>query len=110
MSGKSFLILGAMTLASLGVASAKSYDVVLVAPAMAGANELKPGDYKLKIEGSQAVFTDVRSDKSFSVPVKVENSDKKFGNTSVESANQNGMDTIQSIDLAGSNTRVMLGQ
>jgi hypothetical protein len=110
MSGKSFLIVGVMTLASLGIASAKSYNIVLAAPAMAGTNELKPGDYKLKLEGSQAVFTDLRNDKSFSVPVKVENSDKKFRDTLVETGNQNGMDVIQSIDLGDSNTRVTLGQ
>jgi hypothetical protein len=77
---------------------------------MAGATQLKPGEYKLKVEGSQAVFTDAENAKSFSVPVKVENSDKKFNYTSVESTNQNGMDQINAIDLAGSNTRLNLGQ
>jgi hypothetical protein len=110
MTGKSLLIVGALTLSSLGIASAKSYDIVLNAPARAGATELKPGDYKLKVEGSQAVFTDAENAKSVSVPVKVENSDKKFKNTAVESTNQNGMDTIQAIDLGGSNTRLTLGQ
>jgi hypothetical protein len=110
MTGKSLLIVGALTLSSLGIASAKSYDIVLNAPARAGATELKPGDYKLKVEGSQAVFTDAENAKSVSVPVKVENSDKKFNNTAVESTNQNGMDTIQAIDLGGSNTRLTLGQ
>jgi hypothetical protein len=110
MTGKSLLIVGALTLSSLGIASAKSYDIVLNAPAMAGATELKPGEYKLKVEGSQAVFTDAGSAKSVSVPVKVENSGKKFDYTSVESSNQGGMDTIQAIDLGGSNTRLAIGQ
>jgi len=110
MNAKSLLIVGAFTFASLGIASAKSYDITLNAPAMAGATQLKPGEYKLKVEGSQAVFTDTENAKSFSVPVKVENSDKKFNYTSVESTNQNGMDQINAIDLAGSNTRLNLGQ
>jgi hypothetical protein len=110
MTGKSILTAGALMLSTLGIASAKSYDIVLVAPAMAGTNELKSGDYKVKIEGDQAVFTGAQNEKSFSVPVKVENTDKKFNYTSIESANQNGMDTIQAIDLGGSNTRVILGQ
>ncbi len=109
MTGKSLFMVGALVLSSLGIASAKSYDIVLQAPAMAGANELKPGDYKLKVEGSQAVFT-AENAKSFSVPVKVENSDKKFADTSVETTNQGGMDNIQAIDLGGSNTRLRLGQ
>jgi hypothetical protein len=110
MTGKSLLMVGALTLSSLGIASAKSYDIVLSAPARAGATELKPGDYKLKIEGSQAVFTGAENAKSVSVPVKVENSDKKFNNTVVESTNQDGMDNIHAIDLGGSNTRLNLGQ
>jgi hypothetical protein len=109
MSGKSLIIMGALALSSLGIASAKSYDIVLEAPAMAGTNELKAGEYKLKVEGSEAVFTG-QNTKSFSVPVKVENSDKKFANTSVETTNQGGMDNIQAIDLGGSNTRLRLGQ
>src|SRR5580658_6452850 len=110
MTAKSLFIVGALTLSSLGIASAKSYDIVLSAPAMAGATELKPGEYKIKVEGSQAVFTGAEGSKSFSVPVKVENSGKKFDYTSVESSNQGGMDTIQAIDLGGSNTRLAIGQ
>ena len=109
MNGKSLLIVGALTLASIGVASAKSYEVVLTAPAMAGSTELKPGEYKLKVQGSEVVFTDENA-KSVSVPVKIENGSKKFGYTSVESTNKGGMDTIQAIDLANSNTRLMVSQ
>jgi hypothetical protein len=109
MTGKSLLMVGALTLSSLGMASAKSYDIVLQAPAMAGTTELKPGEYKLKVEGSEAVFT-AQNAKSFSVPVKVENSDQKFANTSVETSNQGGMDNIQAIDLGGSSTRLRVGQ
>jgi hypothetical protein len=109
MTGKSLLTLGALTLATVGLASAKSYDVDLVANAKAGTVELKPGEYKLKVEGSQATFTD-QNGKSVTVPVKVENSDKKFSDTRIETANQNGMDTIQAIDLGGSETRLNLGQ
>jgi hypothetical protein len=110
MNAKSLLIAGALTLASLGVASAKSYDVVLSAPAIAGATQLKPGEYKVKVQGSEAVFIDQQSSKSFSIPVKIENGSKKFGYTSIESTNNGGMDTIQSIDLADSNTRLVVGQ
>ncbi|HTW64987.1 MAG TPA: hypothetical protein VME17_10245 [Bryobacteraceae bacterium] len=110
MTAKSLLIVSALALSSLGIASAKSYDVTLLAPAMAGTNELKPGVYKVKIEGSQAVFTDVQDGKSVRVPVKVENNPKKFGYTELETANQNGMDTIRAIELGDSNTRITLGQ
>src|SRR5271170_7069233 len=110
MTTRSLLIVGALTLSSLGIASARSFDVILSAPAMAGNTELKAGQYKLKVDGSQAIFTDVESSKSFTVAVKVENAARKFGETMVESHNQNGMDNIQAIDLAGSNTRLEFGQ
>jgi hypothetical protein len=110
MSGKSLLIVGALTLASLGIASAKSYDIILTSPTKAGATELKPGEYKLKVEGSQAVFVEAQSSKSFSVPVTVENGSKKFDNTSVESTSEAGMDNIHAIDLGGSTTRLRIGQ
>jgi len=108
MSTKSLLMVGAMTIASLSIASAKSYDVVLNAPAKAGTTELTPGEYKVKIEGSQAVFTNVLSNKSVSVPAQVENGQRKFPYTSLETISQDGMDNIQAIDLADSNTRVTL--
>ncbi|MGP0074067.1 MAG: hypothetical protein ACLPWF_19315 [Bryobacteraceae bacterium] len=108
MSTRSLLMVGAMTIASLNIASAKSYDIVLNAPAKAGTTELKPGEYKVKIEGSQAVFTNVQSNISVSVPAQVENAQKKFPYTSLETTSQDGMDNIQAIDLADSNTRVTL--
>lgn len=110
MTTKSLLIVGALTLSSLGVASAKSFDIIFTAPSKAGNTELKPGEYKLKVDGSQAVFSDAQSGKSFTVPVKVENASTKFDHTMVNTTNQNGMDNIQSIDLAGSTTKLEFGQ
>jgi hypothetical protein len=111
MNAKSLLIVGAIALSSLGIASAKSYDVVLSQPAMAGDTELKAGEYKLKVEGSQAIFTDAQNAKSsVSVPVKIENSDRKFNSTALETTNQSGTASIQAIELGGSNTRLTLGQ
>lgn len=109
MKLKSLLIVGALALSSAALASAKTYDITLLGPAKAGSVELQPGEYKVKIEGSQAVFTDVHN-KSVTVPATVENADKKFGDTRVETANHDGMDTIQAIDLGDSKTRLKLGQ
>ncbi len=111
MNPKTLLIVGAITLASLSIASAKTYDIFVDQPTKAGVNELKPGEYKVKVEGSQAVFTDAQNGKSsVTVPVKIENSDKKFDNTALETSNQNGAPNIQAIDLGGSNTRLTLGK
>ncbi len=109
MNLRSLLIVGAVALSSAALASAKTYDITLPAPAKAGAVQLQPGQYKVKIEGSQAVFTDTHN-KSFTVPATVENAGQKFSYTSVETAAHDGMDTIQAIDLGDSKTRVKLGQ
>jgi hypothetical protein len=110
MTAKSLLIVGALGLASLGIASAKSYDIRLEAPAMVGTTELKAGDYKLKVEGTQAVFTDVQSSKSFTATVKIASGAQKFGETVVETTQQADMAHIDAIDLAGSNTKIEFGQ
>jgi hypothetical protein len=110
MNAKSLLIVGALGLASLGIASAKSYDITLSAPAMAGNTELRPGIYKVKVEGSQAVFTDVQSSKSWTATVKIESGAVKFGETVVETTQQGDMAHIDAIDLAGSNTKLEFGQ
>jgi hypothetical protein len=107
MSVRSLIIVGTLALSS--VALAKSYDITVTATVKAGDAELKPGQYKLKIENGQAVFTDSH-DKSVSVPAKVENAEKRFNGTRLETASHDGIDTILAIDLGDSNTRVKLGQ
>jgi hypothetical protein len=109
MNVRSLLIAGALAMSTVALASAKTYQIDIQEPTKAGNIELQPGQYKLKVEGSQAVFTDSH-DKTFSVPAKVENVDRKFPYTSIESASQGGMDTIQAIDLGDSSTQVKLGQ
>jgi len=106
MNIRSFLIVGTLSLASLGIASAKSYDVVINQPTMAGAATLQPGEYKLKVENNQAVFTDVQNRKSVTAPVKVENANQKFNETQVETTHQADMEHISTIDLGGSTTQL----
>lgn len=110
MNTKSLLIVGALTLANLGIASAKSYDITLNSPTKVGDTELKPGQYKLKIQGSNAVFTDVDTSKALTAPVKVENAATKFDNTMIESTHEGDMDQIQSIDIGGSHTKLQFAK
>ena len=73
MSVRSLIIVSTLALSS--VVLAKSYDITIIATVKAGDVELKPGQYKLKIENGQAVFTDSH-DKSVTVPAKVENAER----------------------------------
>jgi len=106
---KSLLVISALAIITTGIAAAKSYSVTLTAPTKVGATELKPGEYEVSVKGSQAVFTS-DSGKSFSVPVTIGQSDKKFGDTIVDSTSKDGEDNIKEIDLGGSTTKLQFGQ
>jgi len=68
-------------LSSLAFAGTKTYNIILDSPTKAGDTELKAGEYKLKVEGSEAVFT--QNDKTWKAPVKIQNNSKKFDQTGV---------------------------
>ena len=93
-----------------GIASAKSYEVMLGEPAMAGNTQLPPGEYKVKVDGSQAVFMDEQNSKSWTVPVEVGNSDAKFDQTMVQMKSEGSVNKIREIDLRGSTTKLEFGQ
>jgi hypothetical protein len=106
---KSALIIGAFALASLNIASAKSYDFRIDNPTKVGSVELKPGEYHVKIEGSNAVFVPADTKKEITAPARIENSDRKFDQTMVMTRNENGVSSLKEIDLGGSNTKVEFG-
>ena len=103
---KKFIVVAALALSSLTVVNAKSYEIILSGPTKAGSIQLKAGQYKLKVDGSNAIFTDVNSSKSFTTPVKVENGDKKFDDTRVQSTKDGDTEKIEEIDLGGSKTKL----
>ena len=90
------------------LASARSYEIILDNPSMAGNVELKPGKYNLNLmpDGSQVRFTDMETGKSVEATAKIENADKKFSQTTMDSKQVNGQARIQEIDLGGTTTRV----
>ena len=108
MTTKSLLLIG--TLALAGIASAKSYDIVLSSPAKAGSVQLAAGEYSLKVQGNNAVFTNVDTGKSFTTAVKSEDAGKKFDATAVDTNNRNGSDEITAIELGGSSTKLEMGE
>ncbi len=110
MKMKSLFLTSTLALFTLGIASAKSYDITLTSPTMAGANQLRPGDYEVKLQGDQVTFTDEANGKSVTVAATVEHSDKKFDRTTVETTDKNGTTSVAVITLGGSTTRIRLTQ
>jgi hypothetical protein len=106
MKPRTFLLTAAMALFTLTVANAKTYDIVLSSPTKAGNLQLKAGEYRLTVNGTKAIFTDVNTTKSWTTEVKVENSDSKFGDTKIDSSNEGTTTVIKDIELGGSKTKI----
>src|SRR5258708_19157275 len=101
---KKSLVLGAvLSLSSFCFAGQKSYDVIFSAPAKVSGVKLPAGEYKVKVDGTNAVFTDSKS-KTVSAPVRVETGSKKFAYTSVDASKNRDFDTRHATDLGGSTT------
>jgi hypothetical protein len=101
---KSLLVTGTLVLSSLSMGYAKTYDLVFSTPVKAGSTQLQPGQYRLKVKGNTAEFTNVDTEKTYSAPVKIENAGKKHDVTAVDTNNENGTSQIQKIELGGSST------
>jgi hypothetical protein len=103
---KKMFTVGVLALASMSLASAKTYEITLAAPTKAGSVQLKPGQYTLKVDGSKAVFTFMETSKQFTTEVKVQTTEKKFEDTKVDANKDGGTDVIKDIELGGSKTRI----
>ena len=88
------------------IASAKTYTFSVDRVTQLGTAELKPGEYKVKVDGTQAVVVD-RTGHQIETTAKVEPADHKFMATAVTISTQDGGATILAIDLGGSSTRVV---
>lgn len=96
-------------MASLAFAGGKTYNVTLSKPSKVGSLQLIPGIYSLKVDGTNAVFTDAKRH-SFTTPVKVENAPKKFDYTAVDSSDTGSTELVHSITLGGSATKIDFGE
>jgi len=101
---KTFVLGIVLSLSSILFAGTKSYQVVFTSTAKVGSVKLAPGEYSVKVEGGNAIFTNTQSSKKFTAPVKVENGTKKFSVTAVDSTKEADGDSVKAIELGGSTT------
>ena len=95
-----------LTVLALSTAAyAKTYNVTLFQPSIVNGVELTAGDYKLEVDNSKAVIRN--SKQKVEADVKVENTDDKFGSTSVRYRNDAGKLQVQEIRLGGTKTKVV---
>ncbi len=98
--------LGTMAMA---IAAASSFRVTLFEKAAVAGTELKPGDYKVDLNGETARFT-LGNKMMVEARVKVETDSNKFDKTSVRYANAGGKYTVQEIRLGGTSTRLVFSE
>lgn len=100
---KTFVV---FALSGMAIISAKTYDVRIGEPAVVGTATLKPGTYKLKVDGNNATLTDSKGH-AIAANGMVANADQKFMQTAVDLAKDNsGQDRVHEIDLGGTRTKV----
>ena len=110
MTNRLLLWGGALVFSAVAFAGAKTYDLSLSSATAAGSVQLAPGEYKLKVEGSNAIFTGTQNHQSFTVPVKIENGNEKYNLTSMDTTGEGGTVKITSIELGGSKTKLEFGK
>jgi hypothetical protein len=67
---------------------------------------LKPGEYRVQVEGSQVILKD-SAGHQIDVAAKVETTDHKFQQTAISSFNADGQRHINSIELGGTKDKVV---
>ncbi len=100
------LLAAALSFACVGLANAKSYQITLSEPTMAGTTVLPAGQYQVTVEGTNAVMVNRNLDKSYTTPVNVESQTQKFGETAVLTHSDKGQSRIEAIELGGSRTEL----
>jgi hypothetical protein len=103
---KSVLLAGVLALATLSLGIAKTYGISFSHPTKAGSVQLSAGTYKLAIDGNKATFTEVKTSKSVTVDVKVENAAKSFADTKLEEGTEGGNAVLKDIEVGGSKIKI----
>ena len=85
---------------------AKSYTINISDPATAGGTQLKPGEYRIKLDGAQVVLLD-NAGKRIDTTAKIETAEHKFDQTSISVSKADGTNRIISIQLGGSTNRLV---
>lgn len=110
MTNKFLLWVGVLTVSSVSIVSAKSYELVFSTPVQAGSAQLDAGTYKLEVESSNAIFTNTKTRKSVTVPVKAEETNTKNYVTSLDNLTQGSTVQINTIKLGGTKTKLEFGK
>jgi hypothetical protein len=90
---------------ALLASAAPIYKVTLTESAVIAGSVVKPGDYKIVINGDKATLTSGKT--SLEVPVKVETGTQKYQYTTVESRTEAGKTVLDDIHVGGTSTTLV---
>jgi len=99
------LLLSFGTLALAIASAATSYRFSTFQPSYVGGTELKPGDYKIEVDGDKAMIK--AGKQTIQASVKVENGSERFTDTSVQYETTNGKVTVTQIRIGGTHTTLV---
>jgi hypothetical protein len=96
-----------LSIASFAIlaSAAPVYKVTLTEPAVVAGSVVKPGDYRIVVNGEKATLTMGKT--SLEVPVKVETGAQKFQYTSVECRTEAGKNMLDDIHVGGTTTTLV---
>ena len=111
MTKKLLLWVGTLTLSTVAIVSAKTYELVLSTPVQAEQRSTCGGNIPTKKLKAQICHpTDTRTQKSVTVPAKVSETGTKYNSTSLDNSTQGSTVQINSIKLGGTKTVVEFGK
>jgi hypothetical protein len=96
------LIFAFATVALVAASAATKYNVTLFQPSVVNGTELKPGDYKVEVEGDKAFFKQGKS--SFEAPVRVQETGEKNKTNTVRYVQGT---KVQEIRIGGTRTKLV---
>ena len=85
---------------------AKTYTFVINDKVVAGTTELRPGEYYVRLNGSEVLVTD-QDGEQLAVTAKIETAEHKFELTSLHCSMDGGTNRLLSIELGGSTYKLV---
>jgi len=95
---------GIASAADAAKSKAKSHAFTIVSDTKVGDVVLTRGDYKVKVEGANAIFKNEENGKTVSAPVKVEQASETFDKTMLHTMQDGSANRLTAIELKGTQT------
>jgi hypothetical protein len=99
---KTFIVAFATIALAVTAGATTKYNVTLFQRSVVNGTELKPGEYKVEVDGDKAIFK--QGKKTFEAPVKSEDTTEKYNSNTVRYLPG---DKVQEIRIGGTHTKLV---